>query len=101
MAGQRVLRKIAGERPIDGFRINAWLSVLLYRKLDEHAYLDTEEFPDTLSDTVPNRHATMHGRASYSTHQNSINALILADYVFQVIHNYKEEFAQQVAQSAA
>ena len=36
-------------------------------------------------DPVPNRHAAMHGLVSYSSQQNSLNAIFMADYFFQMI----------------
>lgn len=36
-------------------------------------------------DHVPNRHAALHGLVVYSSQQNSLNALFVTDYVFQVI----------------
>lgn len=37
------------------------------------------------SDQVPNRHAAMHGLVVYSSQQNSLNAIFMADYVFQIV----------------
>ena len=34
---------------------------------------------------VPNRHTAMHGLASYSTHKHSMNMIIMADYIFQIL----------------
>ncbi len=42
-------------------------------------------------DAVPNRHAAMHGLVAYSTHKNSMNMLILTDYVFRILRP-KEDF---------
>ncbi len=36
-------------------------------------------------DPVPNRHAAVHGLVSYSSMQNSLNTIFMADYIFQVI----------------
>ena len=38
-----------------------------------------------MQDPVPNRHGAMHGLVAYSTQQNSLNALFLADYIFGVV----------------
>ena len=37
------------------------------------------------TDPVPNRHAVIHGLISYSTAQNSINTLIMVDFMFHLI----------------
>ena len=34
---------------------------------------------------VPNRHAAIHGLVVYSSQQNSLNAIFIADYVFRII----------------
>ena len=34
---------------------------------------------------VPNRHAAIHGLLVYSSQQNSLNVIFLADYLFDVI----------------
>ena len=40
-------------------------------------------------DPVPNRHAAMHGFASYSSPQNSLNAIFVADYMFRLTGSFK------------
>lgn len=40
-------------------------------------------------DPVPNRHAAMHGLVVYSSPQNSLNMIFVADYVFQVVDSMK------------
>lgn len=34
---------------------------------------------------IPNRHAALHGLVSYSTHKHSMNMIIMADYLFQLL----------------
>ena len=34
---------------------------------------------------IPTRHAVAHGLVPYSSRQNSLNALFIADYVFAVV----------------
>lgn len=36
-------------------------------------------------DSVPNRHAAIHGLVVYSSQQNSLNALFMADYIFRIV----------------
>ena len=40
-------------------------------------------------DPVPNRHAAMHGYVSYSSPQNSLNAIFLADYSFRLVSSLR------------
>ena len=41
-------------------------------------------------DPVPNRHAAMHGLVVYSSQQNSLNMIFMADYIFGVISELRE-----------
>lgn len=62
-----------------------------YMKLTHHVYLRTDELSDSaLTDPVPNRHVALHGLAPYSTAQNSLNAIIFADYIFKAISKIKK-----------
>ena len=35
--------------------------------------------------SVPNRHAAIHGLVVYSSQQNSLNAIFMADYIFRIV----------------
>ncbi len=51
----------------------------LYEKVDDDNRQDYQK------DYVPNRHASIHGLLPYSSHKHSINMIIMADYLFQVL----------------
>ena len=55
----------------------------LFRKVDEDDLQRVEQDP------VPNCHAAMHGYVSYSSPQNSINAIFVTDYMFRLIGSFK------------
>ena len=38
---------------------------------------------------IPNRHAAIHGLVAYSTQQNSLNTIFVADYIFEVVGSFK------------
>lgn len=61
----------------------------LFQKIRKHLYLKIGKNVDVLAqceaDPVPNRHATVHGLISYSSAQNSLNMLIMADFLFHLI----------------
>jgi hypothetical protein len=40
-------------------------------------------------DSIPNRHAAIHGYVSYDSAQSSLNAIFITDYIFQVIQAAK------------
>lgn len=58
--------------------------------------VDTEEDRDRLQqDSIPNRHAAIHGLVVYSSQQNSLNMLFLADYVFEMMSGVKATSGQK------
>lgn len=81
------LRKAVMEAPAGVLLIHV-APLHLFEILDEHTYerVKTQEDVDRLSrDPIPNRHAAIHGLLIYKTRLNSLNALIIADYVFFLI----------------
>lgn len=71
--------------------------VKLLEKLIDQVYLKVRGNPNSaeiLADTVPNRHAAIHGLAVYNTQQTSLNAIIIAEFTFlfiEVLQRYSEE----------
>lgn len=57
----------------------------LYQKLSDHIYVKAEECNQERFNSIPNRHAAVHGRIVYSSLKHSVNTIIMADYVFAVI----------------
>lgn len=90
-------RKAAGQLPI-GEVLSFEHGLTLLGTLDNHLYVkvtaaDIERFK---ANPVPNRHAAIHGIVSYSTMQNSINALITADLIFHLISAMKPYMVEEV-----
>lgn len=60
----------------------------LYKKLDDHLYKAVGSSPSRIrrceNDPVPNRNASLHGIVSYRSFQNSMNMIIMADYVYHL-----------------
>lgn len=60
----------------------------LYSKLIDHLYVSMPT-PDRVAaiaaEPVPNRHAAVHGYVPYNTLRHSMNALIIAEYLFHAI----------------
>lgn len=75
-----------------GYVLTADYGIALYWKLEKHLY-QTVKQPDeiaaAMADSVPNRHATLHGIVTYKTMQSSLNALIMTDYIFHLIGQIK------------
>lgn len=64
----------------------------LFKKLEGHMYMsvwDDATLLQVAADPVPNRHAAIHGFVDYKTMQHSINALIMADFIFQLFGSLK------------
>lgn len=92
VTSQELLRKTAGSMHLSGIGLNGYLACQLFGCLDEHLYLHvrSESERDKIKDkTTPNRHAVIHGLVSYRSHQNSINTIIMCDFVFKIIHSLK------------
>ena len=60
---------------------------ILLERLIHHLFEDVDDKNRTQfeRDFVPNRHAALHGLVAYSTHKHSMNMIIMADYVFQIL----------------
>ena len=81
--GRETLLHLAGQLPLGDH--GDPLALRLFFKLSDHIYNDRTSAHILSRDPVPNRHAAMHGFVSYSMAQNSINTLIMADYVFRLV----------------
>lgn len=94
IASQRELRDRAGGLPLSAAEPGGVYSMALFTKLIDHLYASTKT-PDQLAvvaaDPVPNRHASLHGFLPYATRQNSVNALIMTDFIFQLVSVMKED----------
>ncbi len=59
-----------------------------FGRMSRHLYDHVRTPEDVLrvaADPVPNRHAAIHGLVTYERLQNSINALIMAEFMFTVV----------------
>ena len=82
-----MLGKLVGERPLEDFVSQEAFGLVLFGRLAKHLYeqVNDEERSKFEQNFVPNRHAAMHGLISYSTHKHSMNMIIMADYIFQIL----------------
>lgn len=82
------LQKLAGQMSLHTIEPGGAAGLRLYKKLIKHLYGQVKT-PEALAicdaDPVPNRHAAVHGLIVYDTRQNCLNALFMADYIFQVM----------------
>ena len=54
-------------------------------------HVDETDLRRLEQDPVPNRHAVVHGYVSYSSPQNSINTIFIADYIFRLISQLRND----------
>jgi hypothetical protein len=78
----------------------------LYNKLIDHLYVSMptpERVEAIAAEPVPNRHAAVHGYVAYKTVRHSMNALIIAEYLFHAITVIMEldEQAEAVTEAEA
>lgn len=89
IASQHKLRSIAEHLIPASFE-----AMRFHQRLIQHLYEHSRQ-PDQIAryaaDPVPNRHASLHGLVVYSTPQTSLNAMILALYIFQMLSVYLEQ----------
>ena len=100
IASQRRLRELAGKLPLFAANTPGLYSLNLYRRLSKHLYEDIRNEADLerfAQDPVPNRHAAVHGLVLYSSMQNSLNVIFMADYIFLVISVLKRLASAQAA----
>ena len=87
IGSKKMIGKLTGERPLEDFSPREAFGLVLFGRLVRHLYEEVkdEERGKFEKDSVPNRHAAMHGFVPYSTHKHSVNMIIMADYIFQIL----------------
>lgn len=76
----------------------------LYKKLDSHLYSSVGSSKSRIrrcqNDPVPNRNASLHGIVSYKSFQNSMNMLIMADYIYHLFSVMKAYLIEEESDNA-
>lgn len=88
------LSNAVGELGPSEFTMPGVSGVRLYAKLADHLYKQVrtlDEVATARTDAVPNRHAVLHGRVSYTSEKSSLNMLIMADFIFDAISKIKSQ----------
>ena len=59
---------------------------ILFHRLVSHMFrpVPPSKLNEFNMNSVPNRHASLHGLVQYSTYKHSMNMIIMTDYVFQL-----------------
>lgn len=74
-----------------GLRIGL-LEVILHKCIQEHLYEKVktiDKVKEVEKNPIPNRHALLHGLVTYKTQKSSVNSIIIADYIFRLINDIK------------
>ena len=84
---KKMLKKLTNRGELEDFLPREAYGWILFELLIEHLYeqVGDDNRQEYQKDYVPNRHASLHGLLPYSSHKHSINMIIMADYVFQVL----------------
>src|SRR5690606_847997 len=100
---QRASRQAAEELGLSHVEPGGMYAFKLFEKLFDHLYAPAkslEALEAIARDPVPNRHGAMHGFLPYSSAKNSINMLVMADFLFQVICALKTQQQSEVPDAA-
>ena len=87
ITSMKEIRDMAGHLTPAEIHPGGYYGITIYKRLVDHFYAKvTESSIGRLSrDAIPNRHATIHGLVTYKSYQNSMNALFIADFLFNLI----------------
>ncbi len=92
ISSTRLLEKLTNRGELESFLPREAYGWILFGRLIDHLYepVDDGNRAQFEEDFVPNRHASIHGLVPYSTFKHSVNMLVMADYIFQVLTSTAE-----------
>ena len=92
ITSKKMLEKLNRQASVDDIRPREAYGWILFDRLADHLYVDVNRINRSQfeADDVPNRHASLHGHVPYNTFKHSMNMIIMADYVFQVLTSISE-----------
>ena len=83
---KKELGQILGDRSLGEVVAGERFAYVLFSRLVSHTYEQVRTSRARFEqDPLPNRHAAMHGLVSYRTHKNSMNMLLMTDYIFRLL----------------
>lgn len=103
MTSQHELRKLAEQLSPGETVPGGMYAMSLFQKFFYHLYENTktdEQLEVVAANAVPNRHASLHGLLSYGSARSSVNALIMTDFIFQIVCALKRRAREIEAESA-
>ena len=87
ISSKKMVTKLTNQGALSQFLPREAYGWILFDRLVYHLYEQVNDGNRAQYeiDDVPNRHAALHGLVSYSTFKHSINMIIMADYIFQIL----------------
>ena len=87
ISSKKMIEELTDRGSLEDFMPREAYGWILFGRLVEHLYetVDDGNRKKFERDFVPNRHASLHGLIPYSTHKHSVNMIIMADYIFQIL----------------
>ncbi len=87
IGSKKLTQMLIGPESSDKISESKFFGFLLMDRLFQHLYerVDQNNIANIKKDFLPNRHAAIHGFVAYSYHKNSMNMLIMTDYIFQIL----------------
>ena len=83
-----MLDKLTDNKSLEDFTTKEAFGWTLFGRLVKHLYepsITEKQRGKFKHNFVPNRHAALHGLVIYSTEKHSLNMIIMADYIFQIL----------------
>ena len=92
ISSEKMLKRLTNCGFLENFLPREAYGWILLDRLVHHLYerVDDGNRARYEQDYVPNRHAAIHGLVRYGTFKHSINMIIMADYIFQVLTSTAE-----------
>ncbi len=92
ISSKKMLEELGNSTSLKNILPNEAYGWILFDRLVDHLYepVDDSNRGKYENDFVPNRHASTHGLVQYSTFKHSMNMIIMADYIFQILTSIAE-----------
>lgn len=87
ISSKDMLERLTKRRELVNFLPREAYGWILFGRLVDHLYaqVDDTNREQYEQDYVPNRHASIHGLVPYAAFKHSVNMIVMADYIFQVL----------------
>jgi hypothetical protein len=94
----KLMSDTADDLSIADLEPRGYFALALLERLTDHLYVNviTEDSRKKMEgDLVPNRHAAIHGLVVYNSYWNSLNAIFMTDFAFQIVSSVKKASSRE------